>query len=95
MTVEKFIWDTDKQTVSWEYSGKSIQKTFVDAHFAFVNKQENFIYVEAGKDYSQDQIYHLSFGGEQIFTLDKVSGKVSWFYHDQRVEIDCKNVVEA
>ncbi|HBF36798.1 MAG TPA: hypothetical protein DDW50_05710 [Firmicutes bacterium] len=95
MTVEKFIWDTDKQTVSWEYGGKSIQKTFVNAHFAFINTQGNFICVEAGNDYSQDQIYHLSFDGEPIFTFDKVNGKVSWLYQDQRVEIDCQNIVEA
>lgn len=95
MTVENFIWDSHKQTISWEYGGKSIRKTFVNAYFASVNTQGNFVYIEVGKDYSQEQVYHFSFDGEQIFTFDKVSDKVSWLHQDQLVEIDCKNIVEA
>ena len=48
------------------------KETFENAYFASVNKQKNFVYVEAGKNYSQDQIYHLSFDGKRIFVLDKL-----------------------
>ena len=72
MAVENFIWDSKNQSVSWIYGGKLIKETFENAYFASVNNQENFVYVEAGKNYSQDQIYHLSFDGKRIFVLDKL-----------------------
>jgi hypothetical protein len=95
MTVENFIWDSQNRSVSWEYNGKYIRKKFENAHFASVNVQKSFVYVESGQNYSQDQVYHLSFDGKRIFTFDKVSGKVSWLHQDQLVEVDCKNVVNA
>ena len=51
MTVENFIWDSKNQSVSWIYGGKVIKETFENAHFASVNEQKNFVYVEAGKNY--------------------------------------------
>lgn len=95
MIVENFIWDSENQSVSWTYNGKVIKKRFENAHFASVNVQQNFVYVEAGQNYSQDQVYNLSFDGKRIFTFDKVSGKVSWLYQDQMVEVDCKNIINA
>jgi hypothetical protein len=95
MTVENFIWDSENQSVSWTYDEKVIKETFENAHFASVNEQKNFVYVEAGQNYSQDQVYHLSFDGKQIFIFDKVNGKVSWLHQDQLVEVNCKNVINA
>lgn len=95
MTVENFICDSQNQSVSWTYNGKTIKKTYENAYFATVNLQQKFVYVEAGQNYSQDQVYHLSFEGKRIFTLDKLSGKVSWLYQDKMDEIACKNIVDA
>lgn len=95
MTIENFIWDSQNQSVSWTYNGKIIKETYENAYFATVNTQENFVYVEAGQNYSQDQVYHLSFDGKRIFTLDKLRGKVSWLYQDKMVEVACKSIVNA
>lgn len=95
MIVENFIWDSQNQIVSWTYGKKLIKETIKNVHFASVNEEKSYVYVEAGQNYSQDQVYHLSFDGRKIFILDKVNGKVSWFHQDQLVEIDCKNVVNA
>lgn len=95
MAVENFIWDSKNQSVSWIYGGKLIKETFENAYFASVNKQKNFVYVEAGKNYSQDQIYHLSFDGKRIFVLDKLNDKVSWLHQNKLIKICCKNIVSA
>lgn len=95
MIIENFIWNSQNQSVSWTYNGKVIKETFDNAHFAFVNAQKNLVYVEAGQNYDQDQVYHISFDGKLIFTLDKVSGKVSWLYQDQLIKVDCKNIMNA
>ncbi|QAA33527.1 hypothetical protein [Clostridium manihotivorum] len=95
MTIENFIWDSHNQSVSWLYDGKVIKETFKNAHFASVNRQKNFVYVEAGKNYSQDQIYHLSFDGGPIFIFDKVNNIVRWLNQDKMVEVNCKKIVNA
>ena len=59
MTIDNFVWDIKNQSVSWIYEGKTIKETFVNAYFASVDKQNNYVYVESGNNYSQEQIYHL------------------------------------
>ena len=95
MAVENFIWDSESQSVSWTYNGKEVKEKFENAHFASLNTQKNFIYVEAGQNFSQDQIYHLSFDGKLMFSFDKVSGKVSWQHQARLIEVNCKNIVSA
>lgn len=95
MTVENFIWDSKNQSVSWMYGGKFIKETFENAHFASVNKQKNFVYVEAGENYSQDQIYHLSFDGKRIFVLDKLKDKVSWLHQNRMIKVCCEKIVNV
>lgn len=95
MTVENFILDSANQSVSWIYGEKVIKETFRNVHFASVNEQEHFVYVESGHNYSQDQVYYISFDGKPIFTLDKIKGKVSWLHQDQLVEVNCKNIISA
>ena len=95
MTIENFIWDSQNQYVSWIYGGKVIKETFENAYFASINEQKNFVYVEAGQNYSQDQVYYLSFDGKRIFMFDKVKGKVSWLYQNTLIEINCKSIEHA
>jgi len=76
MSVGNFIWDNENQCVSWSYNGKGFKKKFENAHFASLNTQKSFVYVEAGQNYSQDQVYYLSFDGNLIFSFDKVSNKI-------------------
>ncbi|WP_113674314.1 hypothetical protein [Vallitalea guaymasensis] len=95
MTVENFVWDSQNQSVSWIYNGKVIKETFENAYFASVDLQKNYVYVEAGQNYSRDQFYNLSFEGKRIFIFDKVSGKISWIHQNQLVEIHCKNTLNA
>lgn len=95
MNVRNFIWDSQNQSVSWEYNGEIIKERYENAYFATVNTQKNFVYIEAGQNYHQDQVYHISFDGKRIFTLDKLSSKVSWLYQNKIVEVACKNIVNA
>lgn len=95
MTVENFSLDNENQSVSWLYDGKLVEKNFKDMHFASPSTQKKFVYVEAGKNFSQDQIYHLSFDGKLIFAFDKINSKVSWQHQGKLVEVDSKNITNA
>ena len=50
MTIENFVLDIKNQSVSWIYEGKTIKETFVNAYFASVDKQNNYVYVESGNN---------------------------------------------
>ncbi len=95
MAVENFIWDNENQCVSWSYNGKVFKKKFENAHFASLNTQKSFVYVEAGQNYSQDQVYYLSFDGNLIFSFDKVSNKIRWQHNGSQVEANCINLENA
>ncbi len=95
MNIENFNWDSKNQSANWSYNGKTIKKKYDNAYFASLNKQKNLVYIEAGENYSQDQIYYLSFNGEQIFKIDKVKGKMSWQQQDRLVEVNCKGILNG
>lgn len=95
MSIENFIWDSKNQSVSWSFNGKTILKRFENAYFATHNTQKNYVYVEAGQNFSQDQIYYFSLDGTQIFTIDKMNNKVNWQIKDELVEINCHNILNA
>ena len=95
MTIENFVLDIKNQSVSWIYEGKTIKETFVNAYFASVDKQNNYVYVESGNNYSQEQIYHLSFDGKHIFEVDKLKNTISWLYQNKSIKINCKNIADA
>lgn len=95
MTINNFVLDIKNQSVSWIYEGKTIKETFVNAYFASVDKQNNYVYVESGNNYSQEQIYHLSFDGKHIFEVDKLKNTISWLYQNKSIKINCKNIADA
>ncbi len=95
MTVENFIWNSQDQSVSWKHNGETIKEIYENAYFATVNTQQNFVYIEAGENYHQDQVYYISFDGRQIFKFDKLRNKVSWLYQNKMVEVSCENLVNA
>ncbi len=95
MIVENFCWDSDNHSVNWEYNGKTIFKKLENAHFASVNIERKFIYVEAGYNFSQDQIYEYSFDGNLIFKVDTTSDKIVWKYKNQLIEIKEKSIKSA
>ncbi|MEK4509228.1 hypothetical protein [Paenibacillus sp. FSL K6-2524] len=73
MNTDNFKWDDEKRSVSWLFNGKHITKRYDDAYFASLNNEKQYVVVEAGQNYSQDQIIYLSFEGKQIFNIDKVN----------------------
>jgi hypothetical protein len=93
MEVKDFIWDLD--IVSWSYNEKNIKIQFSNINFANVDSVKNYVYIVCGENFSEDQVYYLSFEGKQIFAYDKKSGKISWDYKDRLVEINCKNITSA
>jgi hypothetical protein len=93
--MENFIWDNKKHSVSWLYEGKRIERTINNMFFASVNEQKKNVYIEAGKQYSQEQVYILSFEGECIFECDILQDKVCWKYQNKRIKVDCKKIVDA
>lgn len=62
---------------------------------AFLNTQENFVLLKVGKNFTAEQVYYISFEGKQLFTFDKVNGKVSWQYNNQLIDVICQNVEDA
>ncbi|GFN30968.1 hypothetical protein [Paenibacillus xylaniclasticus] len=93
MSVENMKWDN--QGISWVFEGNKITKNIDHVFFASVNKSENCVVVEAGLNFSQDQVYHLTFDGTPIFIVDKTAGKVCWKYQDKIVEIETCNILNA
>lgn len=95
MAVENFSWDNENQCVSWLYNGKVFNEKFENAHFASLNTEKSFVYIEAGHNYSQDQVYYFSFDGSLIFSFDKVSNKIRWQHKGNQIEVSCVNLENA
>lgn len=95
MDIENFNWDIETQSVKWSFDGKIVRERFENAFFASQNIKNNYVIVEAGRNYSQDQIYYLSFDGKLIFKIDKENDKVSWQLQDKLVEVNCKDISNA
>lgn len=95
MNVEDFKWDDVKQCVSWGYNGHHIINKYDNAYFASLNLENQYVIVEVGKNFTQDQLYYLSFNGKQIFLVDKVNDKVSWWLQDQLFEVNCEHILSA
>ncbi|WP_010245437.1 hypothetical protein [Acetivibrio cellulolyticus] len=93
--VDNFFWDKDNKCVCWSNNGKDIKVNVENMYFACLEMQKKYIFVEVGKNYSQDQIYYFSFDGNKIFTVDKVTGSVSWQSKDEVVNVQCDNLVSA
>lgn len=80
MSIENLIWDKQNESVSWFCNGKTIMKRYESMHFAYL--KENFILIQAGKDYHIEQFYHISFEGKQIFAeFDKLNKTLAIAMH--------------
>lgn len=95
MNIENFFWDKVNHCVSWSYNGKDIKENYENMFFATADLEKKYIFIKAGQNYSQDQIYYISFDGKLIFSFDKVSGKISWQHKYQLVEVSKKNIEYA
>ena len=95
MNIENFFWDKVNHSVSWSYNGKDIKENYENMFFATADLEKEYIFIEAGQNYSQDQIYYISFDGKLIFSFDKVVDKISWQHKNQLIEISKKNIVNA
>ncbi|MFD0671931.1 hypothetical protein [Cohnella sp. GCM10027633] len=95
MSFEEFNWDSKAQCVSWLFEGILISSKYQDAYLASVDIVNQHVIVEAGKNYSQDQVYFLTTSGEQIFKLDKINNIVLWKLQNQSVELSCNNILNG
>lgn len=95
MNIQNYVWDKQNHTVSWSFNGNIIKKSFGDMHFAYLNKEENFVLLKVGKNFIVEQVYYISFEGQDIFIFDKVNGKISWQYNNHPIDVSCKNVENA
>lgn len=93
MIVKNFVWDS--KSVSWIFEGRVINKTFENVHFAVFDTQKEVVYVEAGKNYSQDQVYNISFDGKEVFMFDKIVGKICWIYQKKLVQVIRDNIISV
>lgn len=95
MNLENLTLDIGNKNVSWIYKKITISKTIENIYFANINEKRRFVYVEAGKNFSQEQIYNFSYDGGVIFTLDKLIGKIRWFYNGKEIVVNDKDIHEA
>lgn len=95
MEIKKFNWDKDTGIVSWFYNEKMIERKFDSIYFASINLDEKQVYVEAGKNYSQDEICYLSFEGELIFIFNKIENKIKWKVLNNSIEVNCEGLKHA
>lgn len=95
MTVANFKWDDVNRSISWMYNGLHLIKRYDHAYFASLNMENQYVVVEAGKNYAQDQLYFLSFDGREIFKVDKANDTVSWLLQNHLIEVHCKHIINA
>lgn len=93
MAISNFIFDKQNESVSWSYSGRMIRVCIQNIQYASPN--EYYIYIEAGNDYLYRQVYYLSLKGNQIFSLDRLNGRINWHLQGHSVEIQHNNISEA
>jgi hypothetical protein len=71
--VDKLYWDQNK--ISW-YFGHEIVKEINNIILATVRKDRKIIYIEAGTNFTSEQVYCFLYNGDLLFMYDKISGIV-------------------
>ncbi|WP_113929483.1 hypothetical protein [Bacillus sp. P14.5] len=95
MAIKNFKWDSQSQSVCWVYNGTTIKSTYEHAYFATLDENENYVFVEAGENNNQEQMYYISFDGKPIFSFDRLTGTVSWLNGNKQVQINALNAIGA
>jgi len=85
----------DSSNVIWEYNSKKVELQISKINFVNVEKENRYIYIVCGENFSEDTIYYYSFEGNKIFSYDKIKGTVSWDYKGKSVELKCKDIINA
>lgn len=93
--MENFNWNFENKEVTWKNNGIEIKKTITNAYFASVLQEKNLVYVEAGENYSANEIYYFSFDGKLALSLNKKNNSISWTYNDEEMHESYCNLIDA
>ncbi len=85
----------DSNNVTWEYNSKKVELQISNIKFVNVEKENRYVYIVCGEEFSEDIIYYYSFEGNRIFLCDKVKGAVSWDLEGKSVRLNCNCVIHA
>ncbi|MEC5425169.1 hypothetical protein QGM71_16910 [Virgibacillus sp. C22-A2] len=93
MDIKDFTWDSD--SIRWNHKGRNIALNLQDINFANLEVNQKHIYVVCGKDFSENQIYYLSYEGKKIFEYNKKLGGISWEHNGEIIDINCDYIENA
>jgi hypothetical protein len=90
-----FKWDNKKNTISWINRRKLINLYFENLIFASIDKDSCIVYVVAGENFNQDEVFYIQEDGSILFKCIKKKDIVTWKCGVNYVEIKCKNIISA
>lgn len=73
--------------ITWEFQGDIIELDIKGAFFVTTDSTENYVYIEAGKDFESDRIYYFEPDGQLNFLFDERQGEISWKFKDIKKSI--------
>lgn len=85
----------DSNNVTWEYNSKIVELQISNIKFVNVEKDNRYIYIVCGENFSEDITHYYSFEGNRIFSYDKIKDMVSWDLKGNSVELNCNEVINA
>ncbi len=85
----------NSNNVTWEYNNIKVELQISNINFVNVEKENRYIYIVCGENFSEDITHYYSFEGNRIFSYDKIKGMVSWDFKGKTVELNCNGVINA
>jgi|APDOM4702015159_1054818.scaffolds.fasta_scaffold00578_3 hypothetical protein len=95
MAFDNFEWNKEEGSISWTFQGESQTHKIRNLYYAALNLEQNYVYLETGKNYNQDEIYYLLEDGLILFKCNKDTNEILLRNNDSYTTIICKNIVNS
>jgi hypothetical protein len=92
MAFKDFIWDKEEDYISWTKNGQLLKFKYKNMFYASLNIEQNIVYIEAGQNYEQDEIYYLLEDGSIHFAYIKKENLIIWQKNKLIKKIICENI---
>jgi hypothetical protein len=93
MPFDNFTWNNKEECVSWIFEGRLLIRKFKNLQFASLNIENNYVYIEAGQNYKQDEIYYILENGNILFVCNKKENIISWRNDYSEINVLCDNII--
>lgn len=95
MPFDNFEWNKEEESISWTFLGKRQVHKIKNLFYAALNLEQNYVYLVAGENYNQDEIYYLLEDGVILFKCNTNTDEILWRNKDDYITIICKNIVNS